>query len=126
MNKYEVEKLTEGLLYMSETDAPLKYFELDEEAARRWPPRTAAQFLEMIGEEPNTPLREGSPEKFFEELSGGNEEREDQVTALRKAFLDNLENLRLYRAGEIEIEVYMLGKDGSGKVCGLQTLSVET
>jgi hypothetical protein len=126
MNKYEVEKLAEGLLYMSETDAPLKYFELDEEAARQWPPRTATQFLEMIGEEPDTPLRESPPEKFFEELLGGNEEREDQVKALRKAFVDNLENLRLYRAGEIEIEIYMLGKDGSGKVCGLQTLSVET
>jgi Nuclease A inhibitor-like protein len=126
MNKDELEKLTEGLLYMSETDAPLKYLELDEEAARQWPPQTAAQFLEMIGEEPNTPLRESPPEKFFEELLGGNDESEDQVKALRKAFVDDLENVRLYRVGEIEIEIYLLGKDDSGKVCGLQTLSVET
>jgi predicted nucleic acid-binding Zn-ribbon protein len=80
----------------------------------------------MIGEGPDTPLRESFPEKFFEELSGGNEEREGQVKALRKEFMDNLENLRLYRAGEIEIEIYLLGMDDSGNVCGLQTLSVET
>jgi hypothetical protein len=126
MNRNEVEKLTEGLLYMSESDAPLKYFELGEEAARQWPPQTAELFLEMIGEEPNIPMQDSPPEKFFEELLGGNEEREDQVEALRKTIMTELENVRLYRVGEIEIEIYLLGKDGSGKVCGLQTLSVET
>jgi hypothetical protein len=126
MNRDEVEKLTEGLLYMSETDAPLKYFELDEEASRQWPPATAAQFLELLGEEPKTPVQEIPSEKFFEALSAGNEENEDQVKSLRKAFMDNLENVRLYRVSEIEIEIYLLGKDGSGRVCGLQTLSVET
>jgi len=126
MNRDEVEKLTEGLLYMSETDSPLKYLELDEEVARQWPPQTAEQFLEMIGEEPKTPLRESPPENFFEELLAGNEENEDQVKALRKAFVDNLENVKLYRVGEIEIDIYLLGKGDLGKVCGLQTLSVET
>jgi Nuclease A inhibitor-like protein len=126
MNRDEVEKLTEGLLYMSETDAPLKYFELGEEAARQWPPATAAQFLELLGKEPKTPVQEIPPEKFFEALSVGNEENEDQVKSLRNAFMNNLDDIRLYRVGEIEIEIYLLGKEGSGKVCGLQTLSVET
>jgi hypothetical protein len=126
MNREEVEKLTEGLLYMSETDAPLKYFELNEEAARQWPPSIAAQFLALLGEEPKTPVQEIPPEKFFEALSAGNEENEDQVKSLRKAFMDNLKDVRLYRVSEIEIEIYLLGKDGSGRVCGLQTLSVET
>jgi hypothetical protein len=111
---------------MSETDAPLKYFEIGREAARQWPPRTEAQFLEMTGEEPKTHMRESSPEKFFEELLGGNEEREDQVKALRKEFMDNLENVRLYRVSEMEIEIYLLGMDDSRNVRGLQTLSVET
>ena len=64
---------------MSETDAPLKYLELDEAAARQWPPQTSEQFLEMIGEEPKTSLRETPPENLFEELLAGNEESEDQV-----------------------------------------------
>jgi len=81
MNRNEVEKLTEGLLYMSETDPSLKYFELDEEAARQWPPATVAQFLELLREEPKTPVQEILPEKFFEVLSEGNEENKDGCVA---------------------------------------------
>ena len=47
-------------------------------------------------------------------------------TGLRKAMMTLMEDVRCYRAGEVEIEIYLLGKDGSGKVWGLQTLSVET
>jgi hypothetical protein len=101
-----VEKLTEGLLYMSETDAPLKYFELGEEGVRQWPPQAAAQFLEMIGEEPKTPIRESPTEKFFEALLEGNEENEGQVDILRMAVMAKLENVRCYRVGEIEVEIY--------------------
>lgn len=48
------------------------------------------------------------------------------MEALRKAIMTELENVRLYRVGKIEIEIYLLGNDGSGKVYGIQTLSVET
>jgi hypothetical protein len=61
-----------------------------------------------------------------DKLSEGNEENERQMEALREAVMTKLENVRCYRVSEIEIEIYLLGKDGSGKVCGLQTLSVET
>jgi hypothetical protein len=37
-----------------------------------------------------------------------------------------LKDIRGYRVGEIEIDIYVLGKDSSGDVVGLQTLSVET
>jgi hypothetical protein len=59
-------------------------------------------------------------------LPEGNEDRVDQVRALRRSFMDNLENIRLYRVGKIEIEIYLLGMDDSGNVFGKQTLSVET
>src|SRR5215510_8893407 len=120
-----MEKLTEGLLYMSESDSPLIYFDIDEEAAHQWPPAIAKQFLVLIGEEPETPVQEIPPEKLFKALSEGNEENEGQVEALRMAFT-KLDNVRCYRVSEIEVEIYLLGKDGPGKVCGLQTLSVET
>jgi len=42
------------------------YFELGEERAPQWPPQAAAQFMEMIDEEPKTPIRESPTEKFFE------------------------------------------------------------
>ena len=40
------------LSYMSESDAPLRYFEIGREAACQWPPPTVTQFLEMIGVRP--------------------------------------------------------------------------
>ena len=52
MSKERFDRLAEGLLFMSETDAPLTYYELDSERSRQWPPSTAGQFLQLIGENP--------------------------------------------------------------------------
>jgi Nuclease A inhibitor-like protein len=125
VNKPEFEQLVEGLLFMSETDAPLTYYEIAGEAAQHWPPATAVQFLELVGEDQNKLVQPIDPEEFFRKLRPGNEERADQIEALRKAILEELENVRCYRVGEIRIDIYVLGRDDS-KVCGLQTLSVET
>ena len=125
MNKEQFNQLSEGLLYMSETDAPLTYYELIPEKSQQWPPSTAGQFLQLIGEDPAAPVEKLAPEKFFRDLLPGNEDHEDQVAALRKAMTEELKNLEGFRVGEIQIKICVLGKGDSG-VCGLQTLSVET
>jgi hypothetical protein len=126
MNKERFDRLAEGLLFMSETDSPLTYYELDPERSHEWPPSTGGQFLLLIGEDPGTPVEKLAPEKFFRDLRPGNEDREDQVAALQKAMTGELLNLAGFRVGEIQIQIFVLGKDDSGNVCGLQTLSVET
>jgi nuclease A inhibitor-like protein len=40
--------------------------------------------------------------------------------------MEELKNLEWFRVGEIQIQTFVLGKDDSGNVCGLKTLSVET
>ena len=109
---------------MSETDAPLTYIEIGLESSQQWPPSTVGQFLQLIGEDPTTPVEELAPAKFFENLLPGNEEHEDQVIALRKA-MEELKNLEGFRVGEIQIKIYVLGAD-DGRLVGLHTLSVET
>jgi hypothetical protein len=89
-------------------------------AACGWRP-----FLQMIGEDP-AHVEKLAPEKFFRDLRPGNEDREDQVAALQKAMTEELQALEGFRVGEIEIHIFVLGKDDSGKVAGLRTLSVET
>jgi Nuclease A inhibitor-like protein len=126
MSKERFDQLTEGLLFMSETDAPLTYFELSPEKSQEWPPSTGGQFLQLIGEGMATHVEELAPEKFFRDLRPGNEDREDQVAALQKAMTGELRNLEGFRVGEIQINIFVLGTDDSGKVVGLQTLSVET
>ena len=54
------------------------------------------------------------------------EDREDQVAALHNAMTEELHDTEGFRVGEIEIQIFVLGKDDSGKVVGLRTLSVET
>jgi hypothetical protein len=126
LNRAQFDQLTEGLLFMSETDAPLTYYEPDPERSKEWPPSTGGQFLRLIGEDPTTPVEELAPEKFFGDLRLGNEDHEGQVAALRRAMTEELKNLAGFRVGEIQIKIFVLGKDDSGNVCGLQTLSVET
>src|SRR5262249_16775664 len=126
MNKERFDQLSEGLLFMSETDAPLTYYELDSERSRQWPPSTGGQFLQLIGEDSEGPVEKLAPEKFFKDLRPGNEDRGDQVAALQKAMTEELRNLEGFRVGEIQIKIFVLGKDSSGKVVGLRTLSVET
>jgi nuclease A inhibitor-like protein len=126
MDKERFDQLAEGLLFMSETDAPLDYFELSPEKSQQWPPSTSGQFPELIGEDPATHVENLAPEKFFRDLRPGNEDREDQVAALQKAMTRELRNLEGFRVGEIQIKIFVLGTDDSCKVAGLRTLSVET
>jgi nuclease A inhibitor-like protein len=125
VDKYTFDRLAEGLLFMSETDAPLTYYEMAGEAAHHWPPASASQFVELSGEDQNKPVEPIAPEEFFRKLQAGNEAKGDQIKTLRNAILEELEDVKCYRVGEIQIDIYVLGRDDS-KVCGLQTLSVET
>ena len=126
MSKERFDQLSEGLLFMSETDTALDYYELSPEKSQEWPPSTGGQFLQLIGEDPATHVEKLAPEKFFRDLRPGNEDREDQVAALQKAMTGELRNLEGFRVGEIQIQIFVLGTDDSGKVAGLLTLSVET
>ena len=126
INQERFDQLTEGLLFMSETDAPLTYYELSPDKSQEWPPSTGGQFLQLIGEDPEAPVEKLGPEKFFRDLRPGNEDREDQVAALQKAMTEELKNLEGFRVGEIQIKIFVLGTDDSDKVAGLRTLSVET
>ena len=126
MNKERFNQLAENLLFMSETDAPLEYFELSPDKSKQWPPSTGGQFLQLIKEDSATHVEKLAPEKFFRDLRPGNEDREDQAAALQKAMTGELRNLEGFRVGEIQINIFVLGTDDTGKVVGLQTLSVET
>jgi hypothetical protein len=128
MSKEQFDQLAEGLLFQSETDAPITYYdlELDHERLRQWPPSTGGQFLSLIGEASGTLVEKLAPEKFFGDLRPGNEDRENQVAALQKAMTVELRNLEGFRVGEIQIQIFVLGTDDSGKVEGLRTFSVET
>lgn len=50
----------------------------------------------------------------------------DRYQALLQTIESNLSEIQVFRVGEIEIAIYIIGKTTTGDVIGLKTLSVET
>lgn len=53
-------------------------------------------------------------------------ERAEQFGRIRTAFTENLTNLQVFRVGEIEVHIFIVGQTACGKIAGLRTISIET
>src|SRR5262245_30913201 len=120
ISKERFGRLSEELLFQSETDAPITYYELPPEKSQQWPPVEGGHFLRLIGAAPSTPVENLAPEKFFRDLLRGNERYQDQVAEFHKYLTEELNDLEGFRVGHIQIKIFVLGRDDSGKVAGLQ------
>ena len=122
----ELARAADGLWYMSESDYPLEPVRLegtDEPGPELL--RAAA------GADKGAAVETRELEEFFRDRaavrmtrngSGESASFAGVVGALRR----NLADLRVYRIGEINISVYVLGRSGSGSWLGLSTRIVET
>lgn len=118
----------EGLLMPSESDYPFEPFS--------WPgsePLTPAALLEYLDLPPDTPVEERAFDAFFARLSAPRDWHADaeraiaeQFGRLRDAIAANLNDLRVYRVGEIQIAVFIVGTDPTGATVGLRTMVIET
>jgi len=117
--------LSKGLLYPSESDYPLEAF--------RW--RAATLIPETILSRSHKPsdtsIETIALEDFFAPVVTDQDwfEDEDREIAQRfrelQAAIATLENVQVFRVGQIEIDVYIVGAIGSD-VVGLKTTVVET
>jgi hypothetical protein len=124
----ELERAVDGLLVMSETDAPLHPF--------LWPqplPFTPEAVLTAAGLPPETSVEEIRLERFFApritERAGM--DAADKATiarfrALQRLLTERLRDVRVYRIGRIDIQVWIVGQTEEGRIAGLTTLVVET
>ena len=124
----ELERAAAGLLFMSESDYPfetLKWEGLSEVT----PP-----FLrELTGRSADTPVDTKSVDDFFhvamsEQAWKGERELADarRYQALVRLLKENLDDLRVYRVGEIDIPVFIVGRSQTGSWIGLSTRVIET
>jgi hypothetical protein len=111
----KLKKATKGLLYPSEYDSPLEPFIW--EAADN----TLESVRRLSGEPANAPHRLISAEVFFEEVK-----ETEGFPALYETLKALLTDLRVYRFGQANIKVYLVGRSEDGRLAGLRTLSVET
>lgn len=119
-------ELTDDLLWMSESDYPWQV------VCWNIPSITPDRLLESIDRPSDTPVEVVSVDRFFApaltERSWHGEAERQTIARYRELveFLNNnLDNLKVYRLGEVELDVYVLGTAGD-RTIGIATKAVET
>lgn len=124
----KIRRVCAGLYYISETDAEIFPFEGTPAQAV-----TKENLLPQIGEKPDAPVEERDFTEFFARLTAlqdwfGDEEKQTaaKFSDLKKLLEENLKDLKVFKVGRIEIEIYAVGLDAQGKLAGIKTKAVET
>ncbi len=119
----ELSKLTEGVIFISETDAGLEPF------AEKQGTQDQGEKLRSSAEH----SEEVSFDKFFDRLTtskewhtAADEKRTATYSKIRKYLEDHLTDLRVVRSGKVRIDIVVFGKTSDGAVAGFRTRAVET
>lgn len=113
-------KAAEGLLFISESEAELTPFcwgadtAVDEEGILANPERDY---------EPDTAVEATTLERFFRAVPPEDKAKFDRLAGVLKR---HLSDLCVYKVGEVEKDVYLVGKTTDGRWAGLRTTVVET
>ncbi|HEX8474911.1 MAG TPA: nuclease A inhibitor family protein [Pyrinomonadaceae bacterium] len=124
----ELRKATDGLLFMSESDYPFEIIkwgkagDISQEYVR-----------EIVKGAAETTVEEITVDDFFRSAAAEQEwkaapelaaaKRHQKLVRLLK---ENLTEVRVYRVGERNIGVYIVGRSGEGNALGVSTRVVET
>jgi hypothetical protein len=117
---------SQGLLMPSESDYPFEVFVWEDVEL------TPENILELTNYPPATSIEQVELDYFFrnvaKEKDWHDEIQKENVAKFKKlvqVIKDNLAELRVYRIGSIEVNVYIAGKTHDG-VAGLATKVIET
>lgn len=124
----QIKQVSEGLYYISETDAEIFPF-IGEKAEYV----NAETIIKQTGKEGSVAVEERDFEDFFERLTAyqewfGDEETEaaDKFSKLKELLKANLRELKVFKLGEIEIDIFVVGLDSDNRLSGIKTEAVET
>jgi hypothetical protein len=117
-----LQKAAGELLYPSESDELFEPFQWDTTD------ELDAEKVEKLTRPTKSKKKRAVEEISFDNFFAGLQETDDasQFKKLQKSLQKFLKDLRVYRVGEVSIDVYIVGRDGEGKWSGLHTVSVET
>lgn len=124
----QLKRASDGLLFMSESEYPCEAF--------LWPdiaPATPEKVLKLTNHPQDTPVQVEGVDDFFQVATTEEDwhEEEEKVTVKRFQTLvqelkKNLTNLQVYRLGNKEIDVYVVGQTPAVNLAGIYTKVVET
>ncbi|MEH2212933.1 nuclease A inhibitor family protein [Nostoc sp.] len=120
---------TNGLLMMNESEYPFEVF-LWEDAT---PPATPEKVIQQTNHPQDTPIQIVGIDDFFQVATTEEDWHEEEEKATVKRFQTlvqelkkNLTNLQVYRLGNKEIDVYVVGQTPAVNLAGISTKVVET
>lgn len=128
--KEQINFLIADLLYPSESDEKITYFEMEFSTAENL---SLANFRMFNGIRPELTIEEIDYEKFFaplikiEDWFGDDEKKwADDSIKLKHLLSEKLKDISILKVGEAEIDVYLFGKAEDCKWEGLKTKVIET
>lgn len=116
---------TEGLLWLSESDYPFETVYLENID------NIKTKLLQLTNNNSETKIEIREIDRFFHRVTQDNYDKDKleesrRYQTLVKLLKTHLQDVKVYRIGECEIKVYILGKTKSGAVAGLSTIVIET
>ena len=126
--KKQIKKASEGLYYISETDAEiLPFFGKQSQTV------TKEEILRQTDHVADTFVEERNFGEFFSRLTeiqdwfGDEEKATAQKFAELKNLLErNLRDLKVFKVGKIQLDVYAVGINAENNLLGIKTKAVET
>lgn len=120
---------TDGLLYTSESDEPFEVVVFD----NRNQPLQLPAVCHLVAKEPSCPVKQITLEEFFlpltqEEDWHGDTEKEDvrRYQELRKVIEKHLADPQVYRIGETQVDLLVIGRNKDKDWIGVRTKAIET
>ncbi|MBC3539570.1 nuclease A inhibitor family protein [Rufibacter sediminis] len=125
----ELEQAAQGLLFVSESEFPLEVFTLPAGLSIT----SGADFLKAFGDSRQPEVEKVTLAYFFRNMGRMSPDQDpaQQITAQRFVALQqwletNLQEVRVYRVGQIQVQTYVVGKAPDGTWLGLKTTLIET
>ncbi|HEX3148185.1 MAG TPA: nuclease A inhibitor family protein [Gemmataceae bacterium] len=112
-------KTSKDLVFVSETEAGFEPIEWKVGDASL----THDRVLDLADFEPDATITEMTLKDFFRAVPKADRAKFDKLTEALEA---NLSDIHVYKIGETECEVYIVGRAADGTVTGLKTDVVET
>jgi hypothetical protein len=117
-----------GLLYMSESDYPIEVLRWDGSGQL-----SPERLRNIAGANSDTRVEETALEKFFRVPAGEQEWKGEAQLAearryqrLRRLLEDALTGIRVYRVGEVNVFLLIVGMSAEGTWMGVSTRAIET
>lgn len=124
----ELKTITTGLIYISETDAPFEVTSLGPVSSVT--AQTVAQSFHL---DVSAPATETNLAAFFDRLttvqdwhSDEQKQRVIRFRLLRETVETLLRNPKVFRIGEIQIDIFIVGESSDGDCIVIRTRAVET